>query len=109
MAAIDPKGVAAGLWIAGRTLLTDVLGDWRDDPAVQSSRGRELAVRHRGRIPAVLDGEPHRLRADTVVRYRAAAFRALAPPETNAAAAIVAAPLHADAVGSAIVPGEAAT
>ncbi len=82
VASIDPKSPAAGLWLASRTLLTDFLGDWRDDPSVQSSRGRSLAVRHRGRIPAVLDGEAHRLRADTVVRYRPAAFRALAPPDS---------------------------
>ena len=87
VAAIDPKGPAAGLWIASRTLLADVLGDWRDDPAVRSSRGRELVVRHRGRIPAVLDGEAHRLKAETVVRYRPAAFRALALPDVDPAAA----------------------
>ena len=91
VAAIDPKGPAAGLWIASRTLLTDVLGDWRDDPAVRSSRGRRLAVRHRGRIPAVLDGEAHRLRADTLVSYRPAAFRALAPPEADGVAGATAA------------------
>ena len=87
VAALDPKGPAAGLWLAGRSLLGDVLGDWRDDPSVRSSRGRSLAVRHRGRIPAVLDGEAHRLKADTVVTYRPAAFRALALPEVDAPAA----------------------
>ena len=87
VAALNPKGPAAGLWLASRTLLPDVLGDWRGDPAVQTSRAREIAVRHRGRIPAVLDGEAHRLRADTVVRYRPAAFRALSLPEVDAPAA----------------------
>ena len=87
VAALNPKGRAAGLWLASRTLLTDVLGDWRDDPSVQTSRAREIAVRHRGRIPAVLDGEAHRLRADTVVRYRPAAFRALSLPEVDPAVA----------------------
>ena len=57
---------------------------WRDDPAVRTSRGRELTVRHRGRIPAILDGEAHKLRADTVVRYRPAAFRALALSDLDA-------------------------
>ncbi len=92
VAAIDPKGPAEGLWLASRTLLVDVLGDWRDDPAVHSSRGRELRVRQRGRIPAVLDGEAHRLRPETVIRYRPAAFRALALPEVDRAGA--AAPAH---------------
>ncbi len=100
VAAIDPKGAAAGLWLAGRTLLTDVLGDWRDDPAVQTSRGRSLAVRSRGRIPAVLDGESVRLRADTTVTYRPAAFRALAPPDVDAAEAAAPARRREEAVAA---------
>lgn len=83
VAALDPKGPASGLWLASRTLLTDFLGDWREDAAVQTSRARTIAVRNRGRLPAILDGEAHRLRPDTSVSYRPAAFRALCLPEVD--------------------------
>jgi diacylglycerol kinase family enzyme len=59
-------------------------GGWRDDPAVSIelvTSGRAWA---RGRIPAILDGEPTRLPRTVSFEFRPAAFRALAPPPAKA-------------------------
>ena len=76
--ALDPKGAAEAFRLGARTLLTDILGDWRVDASVNVAtckRGRAWA---RGRIPAILDGEPHRLDGDAAIRFVPKAFRALA-------------------------------
>lgn len=78
--ALDPKGAGEAFRLGARTLLSDILGDWRKDPAVTVSKCRAARVRAHGRIPVILDGEPHRLDGDVQVRFVREAFRAFAPP-----------------------------
>lgn len=54
-------------------------GQWREDPSVAVGRCRIGRVWARGRIPAILDGEPVRLDPEVLIRFRPKAFRALAP------------------------------
>jgi diacylglycerol kinase family enzyme len=65
------------------------LGDWRMDPVVTTTLCTEGVAWARGRIPAVLDGEPCRLATRADFRFVPVAFRALAPaplsPETGPA------------------------
>lgn len=75
-AALDPAGVAQALRIG----LASVMGDWRDDPAVQSIACRQARVWASSGIPAVLDGEPARLRASVQVSWKSEVARVLAPP-----------------------------
>jgi diacylglycerol kinase family enzyme len=58
-----------------------LLGDWRDDPAVQVRRCREARIWAARGIPALLDGELFRLHAAAEVTYRPAVVRILAPPK----------------------------
>lgn len=76
---LDPKGAGEAFRLGARTLLSDVLGDWRSDPAVTAGTCRRARVRAHGRIPVLLDGEPHRLEQTAQVSFRQVAFRALAP------------------------------
>jgi diacylglycerol kinase family enzyme len=76
-AALDPAGVAEALRIG----LASVMGDWRDDPAVQSIACRQARVWASSGIPAVLDGEPARLRASVQVSWKSEVARVLAPPK----------------------------
>lgn len=76
---LDPKGAGEAFRLGARTLLADVLGDWRADPAVTAKTCRRARVRAHGRIPVLLDGEPHRLDETANVTFRQVAFRALAP------------------------------
>ena len=75
-AALDPAGVAEALRIG----LASVMGDWRDDPAVQSIACRQARLWASSGIPAVLDGEPARLRASVQVSWKSEVARVLAPP-----------------------------
>jgi diacylglycerol kinase family enzyme len=54
-------------------------GNWRADPAVDAGRCRRGRAWAAGRIPAVLDGEPTRLRVVADFRFLPVAFRALVP------------------------------
>jgi diacylglycerol kinase family enzyme len=75
-AALDPRGAAD----AFRLGLSTLFGRWRQDSSVSlelCATGRAWA---RGRIPAILDGEPHRLESPVEIRFQAAGFRAFAPP-----------------------------
>lgn len=56
-------------------------GQWRADPSVVAGRCRTGRVWARGRIPAILDGEPARLDPGVSIRFRPKAFRALVPPD----------------------------
>ena len=76
-AALDPAGVAEALRIG----LASVMGDWRDDPAVQSIACRQARLWASSGIPAVLDGEPARLRASVQVSWKSEVARVLAPPK----------------------------
>lgn len=107
VAALNPRGAADALRLGARTLLTDVLGDWRRDSAVDASPAREVRLHaRRRRIPAVLDGEARPLPRDSMVRHRPAAFRALHLPEVDAASA--AAPERQAQEGGAAVGPDAA-
>jgi diacylglycerol kinase family enzyme len=65
---------------AFRLAFNAMTGDWRRDPAVQAVACRHAHVWASGGLPAVLDGEPVRLRAKVEVRWRPAVARILAPP-----------------------------
>lgn len=66
--------------LAARTLMAD----WRADPAIVTAETWRVQLWARGRIPAVLDGEPVFLGRESTVVYRPLAFRALAPALTPA-------------------------
>lgn len=81
---IDPKDVLEALRLGTRTLLTGLLGDWRQDPAVNTELCKHGRVGMRGGvIPALLDGEPHRLRSPAQIRFLPRAMRVLAPPSEH--------------------------
>jgi len=79
-AALDPHGVGEALRLSARAAFGQILGDWRKDPAVSVDLCCSGRVWARGRIPAILDGEPHRLGPNVHFRFKPTAFRALAPP-----------------------------
>jgi diacylglycerol kinase family enzyme len=64
---------------AFRLGLANLLGDWRSDPAVSVQTTRRAQVWARNPIPALLDGEIHRLGRAAEIRFLPRAFRALAP------------------------------
>lgn len=67
---------------AGETLrlgLNALIRDWRVDPAVDVHACQVVRVWSARTIPAILDGETVRLKANTEVRYRPAVCRVLAP------------------------------
>ena len=77
--ALDPHGAAEAFRLGLRAAFGGLLGDWRKDPAVTMERALEGQAWANGRIPAILDGEPHRFPRQVSFRFRDAAFRALAP------------------------------
>jgi diacylglycerol kinase family enzyme len=79
-AALDPQGVADVLRLGARMALSQLAGDWRDDPAVDVTRCRAGHAWTNGRhLHAILDGEPFRLHKRIEVRFSPRAFRALVP------------------------------
>lgn len=76
-AALDPAGAGE----AFRLGLHAVLGDWRNDPAVQVQKCRIARVWAASGVPAILDGEPVRLKSLAEVTFRPAVARVLAPPK----------------------------
>lgn len=79
-AALDPHGAAEAFRLGFRTLF----GGWRDDPCVVVEHCTEGQAWARGRIPVILDGEPHRMDSPVTLRFIADGFRALVPPQTPA-------------------------
>jgi len=77
---LDPHGAGEAVRLALKTMLADVIGDWRSDPAVRAQPCRRAEVSTRGRLPVLLDGEPEWLGSRAEIRFRPAAFRVLAPP-----------------------------
>ncbi len=75
-AALDPKDVAELVRLGFHA----VTGDWRTDPSVRTTLTRAGMAWAKGRIPAILDGEPIRLEHRVTFGFRPVAFRALAPP-----------------------------
>ncbi|MDB5418244.1 MAG: hypothetical protein JWP50_1663 [Phenylobacterium sp.] len=76
-AAMDVRGAADAFRLGVQALL----GDWRDDPAVQVRRCRLARIWAARGIPALLDGELFRLHAAAEVTYRPAVVRILALPK----------------------------
>ena len=79
-AVLNPKGAAEAFRLGFRTLLSEVVGDWRDDEAVSTACIQDGRVWAHGRLPAILDGEPTWLHKVSDIRFRRVAFKALAPP-----------------------------
>jgi diacylglycerol kinase family enzyme len=75
-AALDPRG-AADVFRLGFSAL---FGRWRQDASVRVELCVTGKAWARGRIPAILDGEPHRLESPVAIQFQAAGFRAFAPP-----------------------------
>ena len=85
-AALHPRGAAEAMRLGLHALLRDVIGDWRNDPAVEMTRCRTgIAWANRGHVHAILDGEPIRLRRRVEFRFVPMAFRALVPPRPDPA------------------------
>jgi len=74
-AAMNPHDASDAFRLAAHALFDD----WRHDPAVKTKPARRIRVSARSRVPAVLDGEPILLPADSTVKFLPKAFRALAP------------------------------
>lgn len=85
VAAFNPHTPGEALRIGARVLLSRIVGDWRDDPAVDMGRCRKGVVWARNSIPALVDGEPVWIGSRAEIRYHPQAFRALAPAEENPA------------------------
>ncbi len=87
-AALHPEGAAAAFRLGVRALFSGVLGDWRQDPSADMAKCRRgQAWAHRA-LPAILDGEPHRLHRRVDIRFIGRAFRALTPRREETAAAL---------------------
>lgn len=81
-AALHPKSPAEAMRLGLHALLSEVVGDWRRDPAVEVTRCRSgWALAERGHVHAILDGEPVRLSRISEFEFLPLAFRALAPCE----------------------------
>ena len=76
---LDPRTAAEAFRLGFRTLMSEVMGDWRNDPAVNVARCQRGEAWARGHIPAILDGEPVRLHKRIDISFIPLAFRALAP------------------------------
>jgi diacylglycerol kinase family enzyme len=76
--ALDPRGIGEALRLSARTILSRLVGDWRNDPAVEVGRCRAGEAWSGGeQLHAVLDGEPARLHAHVRIGFVPLAFRAL--------------------------------
>ena len=90
--ALDPRGAGDAVRLGLRTLFADVIGDWRADPAVRVELARTGQVWSRGKLPVLLDGEPQWMSSPAEIRFKANAFRALAPPLAEPAQEVIPAP-----------------
>ena len=82
------KNAVDGFRLGLRTMISQYVGDWRNDPSVSIRRIRTGQAWARHNIPAVLDGEPFSLPRRIDIHFRPVAFRALALPETPTAASV---------------------
>ena len=94
-AALHPRSPADAVRLGLHALLSEIIGDWRADPAVEVLRRRSGVVSsERGHVHAILDGEPTRLGRRVAFRFVPAAFRALAPPAQEPQPAVTSSILH---------------
>lgn len=77
--ALDVRGAGDAFRLGVNALVRD----WRDDPAVEARPCRSARVWASKGIPALLDGELHRLGATAQVSWRPAAARVLALPRNS--------------------------
>ena len=74
-AVLDPPDAKAGVRLA----LSNLFGDWREDPDVTVRRCVRGRAWSRDPIPVMLDGELFRMGRQVEARFRHRAFRALVP------------------------------
>jgi diacylglycerol kinase family enzyme len=74
-AVVDPAGALE----AFRLGFHYMFGEWRNDPAISVRQVRKGRAYARKVIPAILDGEPVRLKSPADIRFIPRAFRALEP------------------------------
>jgi len=79
-AALDPRGAADAFRLGLRALF----GRWRRDASVSVELCTTGKAWARGRIPAILDGEPHRLDSPVAIQFQAAGFRAFVTSSRSA-------------------------
>jgi hypothetical protein len=77
--ALDPHGAADAFRLGLKAAFGGLFGDWRGDPSVTVEFCRTGVAWGRGRLPAILDGEPHHFPNRVRFSFEAEAFRALAP------------------------------
>jgi len=80
VAALYPSTAGEAARLGARVILSQLIGDWREDPAVDVGRCRKGRVWASASIPALIDGEPVKLGRNAEFRFHPKAFRALAPP-----------------------------
>jgi diacylglycerol kinase family enzyme len=76
---LNYRNAADGFRLGLRTVVSNYVGDWRQDPTVSIRRIRRGSVWAGRGVPAVLDGEPQVLSDRFEIRFDPVAFRALAP------------------------------
>lgn len=76
---LNYKSAADGFRLGLRAVVSDYVGDWRQDPTVSIRRIRKGQVWAGRGVPAVLDGEPMTLPERFAIRFDEIAFRVLAP------------------------------
>ncbi len=78
-AALNPHGAAEAFRLGFRAMFSDIVGDWRTDPVVDTAKLRRGVAWASSAIPAILDGEPMRLHRRVEIQFVERAFRALTP------------------------------
>ncbi len=80
-AAFHPASPAEAVRLGLHALLSDIIGDWRKDPAADVTRCQSgMAAAGGASVHAILDGEPIRVGRQARFSFVPLAFRALAPP-----------------------------
>lgn len=83
-AALNPRGAAEAVRLGFRTMFSDIVGDWRLDSSVDTSKCRRGGAWAHRPIPVIVDGEPMRLHKHVDIRFVERAFRAYAPARQDA-------------------------
>jgi diacylglycerol kinase family enzyme len=84
---LNYSNAAEGFRLGLRTVVSQFVGDWRNDPTVSIRRIRKGQAWSRHNIPGVLDGEPFSLPRRIDIRFKPVAVRALALAQTPGAPA----------------------